>query len=322
MMSVQVLCGIGAVGLRSPDNTDLGLIAAKSFNTLAKWLKRNPQLMDPDVVSSTLQDSVNLTQILSHQPVTQEIFANDQNEHLLVTEACDDGDMVIGRLLKLSLSMAPQLAKIWYEFANWSLEMGEKVLASATNGRIGLTSFEESSLKQFGFDEDTFKALTDLVSQIHLQQMQDSIEAEKSDSMRKSLMNLLGSGDPELLENVLEQWQLIQKRIFYYQETATRSYFNFIALNEATEKEQKVISATLRLLQLIVKHSFELQESLQEGLDQTPSHCWKAIIPQLFSRLNHPVKVVRNRISDLLCRIANDHPNLVIYPAIVGSMAS
>ena len=57
-------------------------------------------------------------------------------------------------------------------------------------------------------------------------------------------------------------------------------------------------------LQLIVKHSFELQESLQEGLDQTPSQCWRAIIPQLFSRLNHPVKVVRNRISDLLCRIA------------------
>ena len=57
-------------------------------------------------------------------------------------------------------------------------------------------------------------------------------------------------------------------------------------------------------LQLVVKHSFELQESLQEGLDQTPSQCWRAIIPQLFSRLNHPVKVVRNRISDLLCRIA------------------
>ena len=57
-------------------------------------------------------------------------------------------------------------------------------------------------------------------------------------------------------------------------------------------------------LQLIVKHSFELQESHQEGLDQTPSQCWRAIIPQLFSRLNHPVKVVRNRISDLLCRIA------------------
>jgi PI-3-kinase-related kinase SMG-1 len=65
-----------------------------------------------------------------------------------------------------------------------------------------------------------------------------------------------------------------------------------------------------------------LQDSLQEGLDQTPSQCWKGIIPQLFSRLNHPVKVVRNRISDLLCRIASDFPNLVIFPAVVGSVAS
>ena len=48
----------------------------------------------------------------------------------------------------------------------------------------------------------------------------------------------------------------------------------------------------------------------------------RSIIPQLFSRLNHPVKVVRGRISDLLCRIGSDHPNWVIFPAVVGSIAS
>ena len=32
--------------------------------------------------------------------------------------------------------------------------------------------------------------------------------------------------------------------------------------------------------------------------------------------------MVRNRISDLLCRIASDFPNLVIFPAVVGSVAS
>ena len=38
-------------------------------------------------------------------------------------------------------------------------------------------------------------------------------------------------------------------------------------------------------------------------------------------RLNHPVRTVRNRISELLCRIAEEHPQLVIYPAVVGSMS-
>ena len=43
---------------------------------------------------------------------------------------------------------------------------------------------------------------------------------------------------------------MIQKRIFYYQEVAARSYFKFIKLNDGG-KEQRVISATLRLLQVL-----------------------------------------------------------------------
>jgi len=39
-------------------------------------------------------------------------------------------------------------------------------------------------------------------------------------------------------------------------------------------------------------------------------------------RLNHPVRTVRNRISELLCRIAEEHSQLVIYPAVVGSMSA
>ena len=82
MISVQVLCGISAIGLRSPENADLTTIAARSFNTLAKWLKRNPQLMDPDVVSST-QDSVTLSQILAHQPVSEAVENEGMNYYRL-----------------------------------------------------------------------------------------------------------------------------------------------------------------------------------------------------------------------------------------------
>ena len=43
------------------------------------------------------------------------------------------------------------------------------------------------------------------------------------------------------------------------------------------------------------------------------------IIPQLFSRLNHPENDVRQSVSDLLCRVGNDSPHFIIYPAIVGA---
>lgn len=45
------------------------------------------------------------------------------------------------------------------------------------------------------------------------------------------------------------------------------------------------------------------------------------IIPQLFSRLNHPEAYIRQSICSLLCRVAQDSPHLVLYPAIVGSLS-
>lgn len=43
------------------------------------------------------------------------------------------------------------------------------------------------------------------------------------------------------------------------------------------------------------------------------------IIPQLFSRLNHPEPYVRISISDLLCRVAKDAAHLVVYPVVVAT---
>ena len=105
-----------------------------------------------------------------------------------------------------------------------SILIGEKVLASSTNGRIPLTSLEESRLKETTRDElnqEQLGELIDLVSQIHLKQIE--LEAEKADSMRKTLCEILPPTISEnMTENILSQWQMIQKRIFYYQEVAAR----------------------------------------------------------------------------------------------------
>ena len=48
------------------------------------------------------------------------------------------------------------------------------------------------------------------------------------------------------------------------------------------------------------------------------TYCVVGIIPQLFSRLNHPEPYVRQSVSELLCRVAHDAPHLIVYPAVVG----
>lgn len=50
-------------------------------------------------------------------------------------------------------------------------------------------------------------------------------------------------------------------------------------------------------------------------------HVYEGIIPQLFSRLNHPEVYVRQSICNLLCRVAQDSPHLILYPAIVGTIS-
>ena len=82
------------------------------------------------------------------------------------------------------------------------------------------------------------------------------------------------------------------------------------------------ITATLRLLRLLVKHAWELRGVLEKGLAATPTNPWKGIIPQLFSRLSHPEAYVRQSVSDLLCRVALDVPHLIVYPAVVGASSS
>lgn len=47
----------------------------------------------------------------------------------------------------------------------------------------------------------------------------------------------------------------------------------------------------------------------------------EGIIPQLFSRLNHPEVYVRQSICNLLIRVAQDSPHLILYPAIVGTIS-
>jgi PI-3-kinase-related kinase SMG-1 len=87
------------------------------------------------------------------------------------------------------------------------------------------------------------------------------------------------------------------------------------------ENDCTTITATLRLLRLIVKHALELQTVLESGLATTPTRPWKGIIPQLFSRLSHPEPYVRRRVSELLCRVAEDAPHLITFPAVVGAAA-
>jgi PI-3-kinase-related kinase SMG-1 len=75
---------------------------------------------------------------------------------------------------------------------------------------------------------------------------------------------------------------------------------------------------TLRLLRVLVRYPQQLRTIFETSLANMPTVAWKRLIPQLFSRLNHPDSFVRDYVTNLLIRIAKDFPQLILYTVIVG----
>lgn len=82
--------------------------------------------------------------------------------------------------------------------------------------------------------------------------------------------------------------------------------------------EASNLLVTLRLLRVLVRYPQQLRTLFDNSLVTMPTVAWKRLIPQLFSRLNHPDGFVRDYVTKLLVRIAKDYPQLVFYSVIVG----
>ena len=78
----------------------------------------------------------------------------------------------------------------------------------------------------------------------------------------------------------------------------------------------------LRLLRLLVKHGDELpalRAILAPQFMDTPPAPWLVIVPQLFSRLGHPVPMVRETVRALIERLALAAPHTLAYPVLVAT---
>lgn len=78
------------------------------------------------------------------------------------------------------------------------------------------------------------------------------------------------------------------------------------------------VLVTLRLLRVLVRYPQQLRTIFENSLVNMPTVAWKRLIPQLFSRLNHPDGIVRDYVTNLLVRVAKDFPQLILYSVIVG----
>lgn len=240
-------------------------------------------------------------------------------------------DSAVGKLLQFSVNQCPGLAKAWFTFGSWCFRWGRKMVEYSSKIGGQLTENDKlqiQSVMLLGSPED-FETICEILSKTRVNCDDEDIDwnqintSEMIESQLRSVQSLRNAY-PEHLVLLVDIWRQAQKRVFSYYELSADAYFKFLDLSSASENvnhngECAIVTATLRLLRLIVKHAMELQNVLESGLANTPTHPWKVIIPQLFSRLNHPENYVRRRVSELLCRLAEDTPHLITFPAVVGA---
>ena len=301
----------------------------------SKLLNRNPDILKNfsqgfyDIDSQDLLQQIgsNLNKILS-------LKYSDMSRFNLKNEAYSNNESIIGNILDLASVLAPNYAKTWFALGNWCYKWGKKY-ADLVQMSVDLSKddiIKDSDVSQLldllpvhCSDEEKKFVLglySNCLSLNHIgeENLQNPMFQFNSEIFRSQaevqLVENCKTLSQEHIETIISYLMNIIDRVLYYLKIACKSYFMFLKLKSSDEKN---ISSSLRIIKLLVKYAIELKDDLKMGLDETPSEPWKNIIPQLFSRLNHPEMYVRESVSQLLCRIAKDFPHLIIYPAVVGS---
>ena len=108
------------------------------------------------------------------------------------------------------------------------------------------------------------------------------MEAE-SKSVRGQLLSVCPSLERlRSLDELLSVWHSVRIRMFMHYQLAARAYFAFLKLSGSQAGmspalDDMNVTASLRLLRLLVKYAGELKSELESGFKTTPTKPWKGV---------------------------------------------
>lgn len=292
---------------------------------IAEWIQNESD----DIISISLNSNTSPLRLLTDSINPNEYYICDKMPLV---------DSAVGKLLQSGAVKCPEMTKVWFALGGWCYRWGRKMVESKTDSSHGLQPVEKNAILELLPNannddvENILKVLNEQQAVAGDEQQDEDIGPNEMSctELIESQLRLIPSlkdKDMDFMNSLIDLWKNAHREVYRYYEICASSYFKFLLLSSNnynnsdndTEEDSSAVTATLRLLRLIVKHALSLQDVLEEGLSKTPSDPWKVIIPQLFSRLNHHEPYVRRRVSELLCRVAVDSPHLIIFPTVVGA---
>lgn len=214
-------------------------------------------------------------------------------------------DLAIGKLLSRSVQQCPDLSKTYGAYGNWCYRWGRKIVEhrAENDAKAGLRGSDVKNIKDLlplANDDDIEMILNVLdlhkVSAEDEDLVSDSDEITSTEQIKSQLMQLkvLSACPIDVVLKIVEIWRLANRDTYSFYEMAADCYFKYLQLATQTQHDAmanvsntaddgkstencSIVTATLRILRLIVKHALGLQEVLEEGLETTPTSPWKVI---------------------------------------------
>lgn len=280
------------------DQTIINQRMARTFLTLAEWLQsENDQFLSASIEKP-------LGKLISSLDDVRLRNCSFDYESAGIGSILSPIDLAIGKMLSRSVQQCPELSKAYGAYGNWCYRWGRKIVELRTENdeKAGLRSSDLASIKDLL--PNATPQVIDLISNIldqHKLSAEDeelvvvgSDEASSTELIEMQLrqIEILNECPSQILLKIIEIWRFANRNIYSFYEMAADAYFKYLRLatqsqndstsnitnasdDEKSNEDCLIVTATLRILRLIVKHAFGLQEVLEAGLESTPTLPWK-----------------------------------------------
>lgn len=273
---------------------------ARTYLTLGEWLQSES---DQFLIESANKPIGKLIHSLDDVHLRDSGLNYESSE---VNSLLSPIDIAIGKLLSQSVQQCPDLSKAYGAYGNWCYRWGRKIVELRTekDDKAGLRSSDLSNIKDLipNASASDIELISNVLNSHKVSTEDEELVVSNSDDISSTevielqlrQIGILSNCSTETLQKIIEIWRLANRNIYSFYEMAAEAYFKYLqlatqshddGLNTVTNisddgkfnENCSVVTATLRILRLIVKHALGLQEVLEQGLATTPTSPWKVL---------------------------------------------
>ncbi|CAH1764116.1 6132_t:CDS:10 [Entrophospora sp. SA101] len=262
---------------------------------------------------------------------------------------------IIESCLSSAINYESSFDKAWFAYSTYNYQHGRQILDDLGNGKVTVNLLEVvcNEIKKI-INEDLlllkqennnnldwsiiFKSIFRFFFKKFGSQSKfddNFVTGDGNAGTGSELLEILPEISDESITSIMIILGNLHQDLITFYKNAVEGYFKYLQLadnkrvfdtnfnnEDNRNKKSDITTATLRLLRLLVKHGGYLETQFVKGFNNTSIKVWENIIPQLFSRLDHPNVFVQQQLCKLLCTIAANSPQLVVYHTIVAFSSS